>query len=302
MDREAVATLRRFHRTVTERVGALDTSYLGRGRTLGESRLLWEIGVDGCDVRELRRRLALDSGYTSRLLRTLEAQGLVRVEPSERDRRVRVARLTRRGERERAELDRRSDELATEILAPLDERQREQLIDAAAKVERLLTASHVTIAVEDPRSRDGRWCIAQYFAELARRFDGGFDPARTTPAEEKELSLPRGVLLVARLHAQPVGCGVVKGLRSGGPAEIKRLWVAPEARGLGLGRRLLQELELRATAAGAHTVRLDTNRSLTEAIALYRSSGYREIARFNDEPYAHHWFEKNLRAPRTSRA
>src|SRR5581483_4688235 len=294
MDETAVAALRRFHRTVTERVGALDTSYLGRGRALGESRLLWEIGPDGCDVRELRRRLALDSGYTSRLLRTLEAQGLVRVEPSERDRRVRVARLTPHGERERRELDRRSDELAAAILRPLDERQRERLVDAAATVERLLTVSRVTIAAEDPRTADGRWCIEQYFAELERRFESGFDPAHTTKATDKELSLPRGALLVARLQDRPVGCGGVMGLRTGGSAEITRLWIAPDARGLGLGRRLLQELELRAAAAGAPSVRLDTNRALTEAIALYRSCGYRQVPAFNDEPYAHHWFEKEL--------
>ena len=72
------------------------------------------------------------------------------------------------------------------------------------------------------------------------------------------------------------------------------MWVAPDARGLGLGRRLLLELERHARAAGAKVVRLETNQTLEEAIHLYRSSGYREVAAFNDEPYAHHWFEKRL--------
>src|SRR6476619_8473164 len=106
MDVETVASVRCFNRTVTERVGALDESYLDRGRPLGESRLLWEIGPDGSDVRDLRRRLGLDSGYVSRLLRSLESQGLLVVEASSSDGRVRVARLTARGRRERAQLDR----------------------------------------------------------------------------------------------------------------------------------------------------------------------------------------------------
>ena len=77
-------------------------------------------------------------------------------------------------------------------------------------------------------------------------------------------------------------------------AYLKRMWVAPEARGLGLGRRLLSELEEHARRHGATVARLETNRSLAEAISLYRSAGYVEVPRFNDEPYADHWFEKDL--------
>lgn len=293
METELVARLRSFHRTVTERVGALEPRYLGRDRPLGESRLLWEIGPDGREVRDLRRRLGLDSGYVSRVLRSLEAQGLAVVEESEADGRVRVARLTARGRRERAELDRRSDELAWSILEPLDDGQRARLAKAAATVERLLRASLVTIAVEDPRSADARWCIQQYFAELGDRFDGGFDPRVSMAAGEDDLTPPRGLMVVARLRERPIGCGALKH-RPGAPTELKRMWVDPETRGLGLGRRLLRELERHAVAAGASTLRLETNRSLVEAIRLYRSSGYEEVAAFNDEPYAHHWFEKRL--------
>src|SRR5262245_12227401 len=113
-----VDRVRSFNRVVTERVGALQDNFLGRDRPVGEARVLWEIG-DGCDVRALRARLALDSGYVSRLLRSLEADGLVCVEPSEHDRRVRTARLTRKGHAERALLDRRADELAQSLLDPL---------------------------------------------------------------------------------------------------------------------------------------------------------------------------------------
>jgi DNA-binding MarR family transcriptional regulator/predicted GNAT family N-acyltransferase len=293
MEPQLVARIRSFNRTVTERVGALELEYLGRGRPLGESRLLWEIGEEGVDVRDLRQRLGLDSGYASRLLRSLETQGLTRVEESPSDRRVRVARLTRRGLRERGRLDSLSDELAWSMLEPLDERQRQALAEAAQTVERLLSASLIAIAAEDPRSADARWCIRQYFAELGRRFDAGFDPALSIPAEDDDLTPPRGLLLVARLRGRAVGCGALKH-RTDAPTEVKRMWVDPGARGLGLGRRLLHELERRAAAAGATVLRLETNRTLVEAIRLYRSEGYEEVSAFNEEPYAHHWFEKRL--------
>ena len=294
MTADAVERLRHFHRTVTERVGALESEYLGRSRPLGESRVLWEIGSDGVDVRDLRRRLGLDSGYASRMLRSLEAQGLITVKASAADGRVRTARLTARGTREVEALDRLSDELAASILGPLDERQRAKLAEAADTVRRLLEASLISVEPEPADSADARWCIGQYVAELGRRFEQGFDPARSIPAAEADMTPPHGVLLVARLRGRPIGCGALK-FHPGKPTELKRMWVDPSARGLGLGRRLLRELEQHARDAGTKTIRLETNGTLAEAIALYRSAGYDEVPAFNDEPYAHHWFEKRLR-------
>jgi len=140
---------------------------------------------------------------------------------------------------------------------------------------------------------DARWCLEQYFAELDDRFDAGFDPALSIPADAHELVPPAGAFFIARLRERPVGCGALK-LHRDAPAELKRMWIAPAARGLGVGRRLLQELERHAREAGAAVLRLETNHALTEAIALYRRSGYLEVDAFNDEPYAHHWFEKRL--------
>lgn len=293
MTTDAVERLRHFHRTVTERVGALESEYLGRSRPLGESRVLWEIGADGVDVRDLRRRLGLDSGYASRMLRSLETQGLITVEASAEDRRVRTARLTARGKREVAQLDHLSDQLASSILEPLDERQRVKLADAADTVRRLMEASLIIVAPEPADSADARWCIGQYVDELGRRFEQGFDPSLSIPAAEADMTPPHGVLLVARLRGRPVGCGALK-FHPGEPTELKRMWVDASARGLGLGRRLLRELEQHAAREGTKTIRLETNGSLTEAIALYRSAGYDEVPAFNDEPYAHHWFEKRV--------
>jgi DNA-binding MarR family transcriptional regulator len=293
MDGAMVAQVRRFNRTVTQRVGALDDRFLARDHTLGAARLLWEIGAEGRDVRSLRALLDLDSGYLSRLLRSLEAAGLVTVTPSESDRRVRVARLTAAGLAERAELDRRSDERAASLLAPLSGPQRDRLVAAMAEVERLLSVVLVEFAAVDPAHPHAQHCLRSYFAELDRRFDAGFDPARSLLPDEMALRPPTGLLVVATLRGEPVGCGALW-FHGGQPAEIKRMWVAGSARGLGIGRRLLADLEARAVGHGARTIRLETNRALAEAIALYRSAGYAEIAPYNDEAYAHHWFEKRL--------
>jgi DNA-binding MarR family transcriptional regulator/GNAT superfamily N-acetyltransferase len=285
--------VRSFNRSVSQRIGALHEDYLASDRSLGASRVLWEIGEEGADLRELRARLDLDSGYLSRLVRSLEQQGLIVVEPGRSDKRVRTARLTDAGRAEWQRLDERSDDLARALLAPLGAAQRAKLVEAMGVVERLLTAGLVDVAIEDPRTDAARYCIRSYFAELDRRFETGFDPARALPTDVEHLTEPAGLLLVARLRGEPVGCGALK-LHGAEPAEIKRMWVAPSARGLGLGRRLLTELEDHARRCGAPAVRLDTNRALREAISLYRSSGYTEIEPFTAEPYAHHWFEKRL--------
>jgi len=295
MDRDLIDRVRRFNRAVTQRTGALDDSFLARDRPLGQARLLWEIGPDGSDVRLLRSRLDLDSGYLSRLLRSLESDGLVAVEPSHADARVRTARLTSRGLAERAELDRRSDDAAAAILEPLSARDRGRLVTAMAEVERLLAASAVRIAVCDPRHPDARGAVQAYVVELADRFEGGFDPALSISAGDEELTPPNGLFVIATLYSDAVGCGALK-FHPGAPAELKRMWVSPAVRGLGLGRRLLAELEAKAAAHGVRTLRLETNRALGEAISLYRTAGYREVEPFNDEPYAHHWFEKTLPA------
>lgn len=290
MDGAEITQVRRFNRTVSQRVGALRDHYLARDRPLGEARVLWEIGESGCDVRRLRARLDLDSGYLSRILRSLEAARLITVGPSEHDRRVRTARLTKKGRAERAVLDERSDALAHATLEPLSDEQRERLVSAMAEVERLLTAAQIRVAAVDPASDDAAYCLREYFAELDRRFDTGFDPRRARPADRDEMLPPVGVFLVATLKAEPIGCGGLKFHDDW--AELKRMWVAPDARGLGIGRRLLNELETLAADQRGRAIKLDTNSALKEAIAMYRAAGYQEVEPFNDERYAQHWFEK----------
>jgi len=162
-----------------------------------------------------------------------------------------------------------------------------------AEVHRLLQAAGVRIERVDPASETARWCVQQYFSELASRFEDGFDPAQSIPAEGAELRPPLGVVLVASVDGEPMACGGVK-LIAPGVGSLKRMWVAGSARGVGLGRRMLLALEAEARELGVTTLRLETNRALVEAISLYRRSGYVQVAPFNADPYAHFWLEKRL--------
>ena len=152
----------------------------------------------------------------------------------------------------------------------------------------------VTLHELDPDDPDSQYCLRSYYAELHERFETGFDPSISTLPDPGQLRAPAGIFLVARLHGESVGCVGLKFPPDDTTAEIKRMWVAPSARGLGVARRLLAELESQSLARGRNLLRLDTNTALTAAINLYRSAGFYEIPAFNDEPYAQLWFEKRI--------
>ncbi len=293
---DGIAELRRFARTFTRRIGALEEHYLGRDRPLGVARLLWELGAGGGDVGELRRRLDLDSGYLSRLLRQLEGEQLVRIEPDPDDGRRRRAHLTDLGLLEWMELDHRSDLVASELADGLPPRAVDRLVDLLSEADRLLRAAELRFDVVDPSGREAAASMAAYFAELEHRFEGGFDVAEALAADVPRFRGRRGRFVVARAGHAVVGCGALHRL---GPdvVEVKRMWVDPAHRGLAIGRRLLHHLEGLALDLGASRVRLDTNRSLTEAISMYESAGYRDVEAYNTNPDAHRWFEKELVVP-----
>ena len=291
--RDAIDTVRAFNRTVTSRIGALEDHYLGSDRSLGSSRVLWEVSGDGADVRSIRERLELDSGYLSRLLRSLEREGLVTVAPSASDSRVRTVQPTEAGRAERVELDRRSDALAASVLEPLSEGQRGRLVEAMGTVMRLLDAGLVQVEPADAASDDARRCLAAYYDELARRFPAGSTrDAACTPTPASSRSRP-GCSCSRGCAGAPIGCGAVL-FHDDATAYVKRMWVDDAVRGMGVGRRILVALEQAARDHGAASVTLETNASLTEAIAMYRASGYVEVEPFNDEVYADHWFAKPL--------
>ena len=179
------------------------------------------------------------------------------------------------------------------MLAQLSADEGRRVIAAMGEVDRALLLSGVVITEADPSTGDAQRCLARYFAELAARFPGGYDPRADDAAAVQEFAVPQGCFLIARMRAEPVGCGALRTFEPG-VGEIKRMWVAARVRGRGVARQLLTELEHVARGRGMRAVRLDTHEALTEAIRLYQACGYREIAPFNDNPYAHRWFEKAL--------
>ena len=290
MSLDPVARFRRFARAVTVEVGALDASFLGRGRPLGAARVLNAIGRGRGEVAEIRDELKLDSGLMSRLLRGLEDEGLVETAPAPDDARRRLARLTVAGQAEFTAYEALSDARAEAALARAPDPER--LLAAMDLIVATLGADRVRIEEIDPRSPAARQCLEQYYAELGRRFPGGFEVKRSRDPDAADMIAPRGAFLVASADGSPLGCVGLKGGTE--VAEIKRLWVSPMARGQGVARRLMAAAEARARELGISLLRLDTNRALPEAAALYRRDGWTEIARFNDDPYAEVFFEKRV--------
>lgn len=284
--------LRRFNRAWSQRVGLLEDSYLGQGRSLGASRLLFEVGRDGAAVLELRQRLGLDSGYLSRLLRGLEEEKLVTVRSDAGDARRRIVVPTPKGRRAIDRLEQRSEERALALVEPLGASQRRRLEDALATAERLVRAATCQIEVVDAGSSEALAAVERYAAELAERFPTGFD-AGDLAEDAPAMNAPYGSFLLGRVDGDTATCGGVRPLTRT-RAEIKRMWVDGAWRGCGLGGRMLTALEAAARDLGYREVYLDTNSTLTEAIAMYDRAGYRRIKRYNDNPYAGAWFAKRL--------
>jgi DNA-binding MarR family transcriptional regulator/GNAT superfamily N-acetyltransferase len=291
MAHDPISRVRRFNRVVTAEVGALDTSFLGRGRPLGAARVLNAIGHGQSDVAAIRDYLGLDSGLMSRLLRSLEDEGLIETVPNAQDARRRIVRLTEAGSSEFLAYEGLSNTQAETFLSRHP--YREELLRAMDLVASALGRSHIVIEEADPRHDDAKYCLREYYAELAQRFERGFDVSLSRDPDANDMIRPRGAFLLAMSDGLPIGCVGLKGSKSE-IAEIKRLWVAPSARGLGLARRLMTATEDIARELSIKVLRLDTNKALPEAQKLYRSTGWTEIDRFNDDPYPDTFFEKHL--------
>lgn len=298
---DSVAALRLFNRTFTSRIGVLDESFLGPGLPLAAARLLFEIGLAPVTIHELRRRLGADSGYVSRLLRRLEDDDLIEVVDDPSDGRRRIATLTDAGRLTWNDLDRRSDEIARHLLEPLTGDQLDELQDALTCAERLLRLAAMTLHEVRPDSTDAMTAMRAYVAELDQHFPERFDIGNGFDDDElAQMSAPNGIFIVVADGGDAgggggavLGCGGLRPLDEA-TAEIKRMWLHPSIRGFGLGRRLLGRLEAAAADLEYRAIALDTHANLESAIALYESVGYRRIDRYNDNPYAHLFFRKDL--------
>ncbi len=291
MHQDEITRIRNFGRSVAVEVGALEDSFLNRGRPLGAARVLNAIGLGYENLSELRAFLRLDTGLLSRLLRGLEAEGLIETKPNPNDRRSRIASLTANGKEEFDIYEKLSDERAATILARHKHARR--LLDAMDIVTVALSREDIAFEEADYASGIATKCLSAFAAELSKRLKLEFDLKKSGDPELSQMKPPHGTFVVARLGDMPVGCVGVKGTGVHF-AEVKRMWIAPAARGLGLARRMMTTAEDAARALGIDTLRLDTNSALFEAVSLYRNMGWTEIERFNNDPYPDLFFEKQL--------
>jgi GNAT superfamily N-acetyltransferase len=287
-----IARLRRFNRAVTREVGALETSYLGRGRPLGAARVLQLVRSEGTDIAEIRQRLDLDSGLLSRLLRSLEAESLLDLTTDPADRRRRIAKATPAGLAEQQAYEKLGFEKATQMLARAGARQG-AVIAAMDLIATVMLQDHVDLRDADPDEPAAIACLTAYYQLLAEKIAGVTPDMLTLPLPDAaKYRPPHGAFLIAWSDDLPVGCASLRPLEPG-VAEVKRLWIDPVARGQGLARRLMRALESRARDMGFAHLKLDSNAALTEAIALYRSDGWTEIAPYTGFP-ANVWLGKRL--------
>lgn len=290
---DVIARLRRFNRVVTREIGALDTSYLGRGRPLGAARVLQLVRPEGTDVTELRQRLDLDTGLLSRLLRGLEEEGLVQMKTDPADRRRRIAVMTEAGAAEWRVYDQLGQAKAQEVLDHAGPRQQ-ALIEAMDLIATVMLRDQVEIRDADPDDPAALYCLGAYF-ELVASKAPGFTPAMATLplTDPQTFCPPLGAFLIAWSEDLPIACVSFRPTAEPSVAEIKRLWVDPMARGQGLGRRMMRAIEARARDMGFTHAKLDSNTVLTEAIALYRSDGWSDIPAYTGAP-ANIWLGKRL--------
>ena len=295
MSEAIVADVRRFNRTVTAQVGALDDRFLGRDRPLGEARLLWEIGPEGCELRALRARLGarLRLPEPPRCARS-RRRARRRRRRATADRRTRVARLTAAGRAERELLDERSDELAARCWSRSPAASGSGSSPRCARSSACSPRRSSRSRRSTPPTPTRAAACAAYFAELDRRSEAGFDPAASDiPAAAR--AAPAGRRAPRRLPARRAGrLRRAQAPRRRGRARSSACGSPTAVRGLGLGRRLLAELEARAARPARDGRPARHQPQPHRGDRHVPPPGYAEVAPFNDEPFAHHWFEKRL--------
>ena len=297
---DRVASLRAFNRFFTRRIGVLHDRLLATSFSLPESRLLWELAhAPGTTATALARALDLDAGYLSRLLAGLRERGLVKAQRSPADGRQTLLALSAAGRRAFAPLDRRTQEQMAALLAPLSEGEQQDLLAAARRIETLLgdrASSPVTLRGLQPG--DIGWMVARHGTIYAREYgwDQRFEAlvARIGADYVDRLDAQRESAWIAERDGQPLGCVFLvqarddaTGLPEPAVAQLRLLLVEPAARGLGIGKRLVDECHRFARSAGYVRIRLWTNSVLLAARAIYAKAGDRLVASEAHESFGH---------------
>jgi len=290
-DVSAVKAVRQFNRFYTRRIGVLDP-YLGSDMSLTDVRVLYELAHRESPVAsEIGKDLHLDGGYLSRILRRFEAQGWLVREPSPRDARQSLLRLTESGHAAFAPLQQKSRDEAAALLSPLSAAQRAQLIGAMGTLQQLLDpaaappAKTQTAILRDPKPGDIGWVVQQHGEIYAREYGwnsefealvadiAGQFLRKFQPAWER--------CWIAELNGERVGAVFVV-RKSSTTAQLRMLILSPQARGLGLGGRLTDECLAFARSKGYKKMVLWTNSCLTAARAIYAARGFKLV---KSEPY-----------------
>jgi DNA-binding MarR family transcriptional regulator/GNAT superfamily N-acetyltransferase len=286
---ERIEAIRRFNRFYTQRIGVLDEGLLHSPFSLAEARVLYELSHrERPAATDLCRDLGLDAGYLSRILRRLLKMRLVRREPAPRDRRKSFLSLTSRGRATFAGLDMQAAEEISALLAPLPQSDRSRIAEALATVERLLGGPVARKqdrpeghpwALRAQRPGDIGWVVERHGALYSSeygwddRFEGlvakiaGAFLTRNDPGVER--------CFIAELHGKRVGSAFLV-RASKRVARLRLLLVEPEARGMGLGKLLVEECIRFARESGYRKIVLWTQRNLLAARAIYQAAGFRK--------------------------
>ena len=285
LDTQVRAT-RRFNRFYTRRIGVLEEGLLQSPFSLTEARILFELADrSDPDAAALARDLGLDPGYLSRLLRGLRRRRLVASRPVPGDRRRRRLQLTEAGRGAFAELDARSQAAVDDMLRRLPGRERERLVRAMDRIQRLLDAPPVEsapVTLRPPRAGDLGWVVHRHGVLYAREYgwDARFEGlvADVVAQFVRQFDAQRERAWIAERDGEPVG-SVFLVRQSDEVAKLRLLLVEPAARGLGLGRRLVAECIAFARERGYRRITLWTNDVLHAARHLYEEAGFRVMER-----------------------
>jgi DNA-binding MarR family transcriptional regulator/N-acetylglutamate synthase-like GNAT family acetyltransferase len=292
---QAVASVRRFSRFYTRRMGVLQEALLGSAFTLPEARIIYEIAVrERTTASDLVADLGLDAGYVSRLIKSLEERGFIARRPLETDARQYLLDLTPLGRRAFGEINQRSDQEVQKLLAPLGARDRARLVAALSTAEALLVEERPQpqCTFRDLRPGDLGWVIHRHGALYAAEYgwDGTFEAlvAKVCAEFVENFDPAKERAWIAELDSRIVG-SVFLVRKTDEIAKLRLLYVEPDARGHGIGRRLVEDCIAHARAVGYRRMELWTNDVLTSARKIYQAVGFRLV---HSEP--HHSFGKEL--------
>jgi DNA-binding MarR family transcriptional regulator/GNAT superfamily N-acetyltransferase len=294
---DRVAAFRAFNRMWTARIGVLDAQLHDTPYSLTEARVIFELAQrPAVAVSELRGDLGLDAGYLSRILARFKREGLVTVENSDSDGRRQIASLTRAGTRAYRTLDGRSARDVKALLATLPDDEQERMVTAMQQIQGVFAKpSPAMVVIRAPRAGDLGWIVERHGALYADEYGWNDEfeglVARIVGEYVAKRDAAREAAWIAELSGVRVGC-VMCVKKSATIAQLRLLLVEPSARGLGIGRRLVDECIRFARAHGYKRIVLWTNDVLHSARRIYEAAGFELVRSGKHHSFGHDLVEQ----------